>query len=103
MQIPGMSSIGTQPVFPAAQQPVAPARPSGEGGGFADVVRSAIEAVDAQQGHAAGGIQDLLAGKSTDVLPVVAEVAEADMSFKLLMAVRNKVIEAYKQTMNMQV
>jgi len=34
---------------------------------------------------------------------VVTEVAKADMSFKLLMAVRNKVIEAYKQTINMQI
>jgi flagellar hook-basal body complex protein FliE len=30
-------------------------------------------------------------------------VAKADLSFKLLMAVRNKVIEAYKQTINMQI
>jgi flagellar hook-basal body complex protein FliE len=36
-------------------------------------------------------------------VPVVAAVAKADMSFKLLMGVRNKVIEAYRQTMNMQI
>ena len=48
-------------------------------------------------------VQHLLTGKSQDILPVVAAVAKADLSFKLLMGVRNKVIEAYKQTMNMQV
>jgi len=47
-------------------------------------------------------IMDLLAGK-TDVNTVVSAVAKADMSFKLLVGVRNKLIEAYKQTMNMQV
>ena len=48
-------------------------------------------------------IQDLLSGKTQSILPTVAAVAKADMSFKLLIGVRNKVIEAYKQTMNMQV
>jgi flagellar hook-basal body complex protein FliE len=32
---------------------------------------------------------------------VVAAVAKADVSFKVLVGVRNKLIEAYKQTMNM--
>ena len=47
--------------------------------------------------------QELLTGKSEDVLPVVTAVAKADLSFKLLMGIRNKVVEAYKQTMNMQI
>ena len=55
------------------------------------------------QTAAANAAQDLLTGKTDDVLPVVQAMAKADLSFKLLMGVRNKVIEAYKQTMNMQV
>lgn len=46
---------------------------------------------------------ELLSGKNTDINSVVAAVAKADMSFKLLVGVRNKLIEAYKQTMNMQI
>ena len=44
-----------------------------------------------------------IVGETQDVVPAVAAMAEADISFKLLMGVRNKVIEAYKQTMNMQI
>jgi len=47
-------------------------------------------------------IRDLVTGKTQDILPVVQAVAKADLSFKLLVGVRNKVIEAYRQTMNMQ-
>jgi flagellar hook-basal body complex protein FliE len=47
-------------------------------------------------------IKDLLAGKNNDITSVVSAVAKADISFKLLVGVRNKLIEAYKQTMNMQ-
>jgi flagellar hook-basal body complex protein FliE len=62
-----------------------------------------VSQVDQAQQASVSAVQDLLTGKSEDILPVVSAVAKADLSFKLLMGVRNKVIEAYKQTMNMQV
>jgi len=102
MQIPGLSSIGTPPILPSAQ-PGVPGRVAAPASGFGDTVKAAVAGVERQEQQAAVSIQDLLTGKSQDLLPVVAEVAKADMSFKLLMAVRNKVIEAYKQTINMQI
>jgi flagellar hook-basal body complex protein FliE len=60
-----------------------------------------ISDVDQQQKATDVTIQDLLTGKSEDIISVVSEAAKADMSFKLLVGVRNKLIEAYKQTMNM--
>lgn len=47
-------------------------------------------------------IMDLLSGKNQDINTVVANVAKADMSFKLLVGVRNKLVSAYKETMKMQ-
>jgi flagellar hook-basal body complex protein FliE len=44
-----------------------------------------------------------MTGKQQDINTVVAEVAKADMSFKLLVGVRNKLVEAYKETMRMQI
>jgi flagellar hook-basal body complex protein FliE len=70
---------------------------------FGQVLKNYIGQVDKDQQASSEAIRQLLAGKSQDVLPVVAAVAKADLSFKLLMGVRNKVIEAYKQTMNMQI
>ena len=48
-------------------------------------------------------IKDLLAGKTEDINTVVSAMAKADMSFKLLIGVRNKLIDAYKQTMRMPI
>jgi flagellar hook-basal body complex protein FliE len=73
------------------------------GGGFGDVLKTYVDHVDDRQKASAKAVQDLVAGKTDDILPVVNEVAKADLSFKLLMGVRNKVIEAYKETMRMQV
>lgn len=76
---------------------------SGVGGGFGETLKEALTSASEDQQKTAVAIQDLLTGRSEDMLPVVSAVAKSDMSFKLLMGVRNKVIEAYKQTMNMQI
>ena len=68
---------------------------------FANVVKNYISDVDDLQQSSNMSIKDLLSGKNEDITSVVSEVAKADISFKLLVGVRNKLIEAYKQTMNM--
>jgi len=71
---------------------------------FADQIKDlgkVLAKVDDLQQASNASIQDLLAGRNTDITSVVSSVAQADMSFKLLVGVRNKLIEAYKQTMNM--
>ncbi len=76
----------------------------GTGSGFADAVKGVekyISKVDDLQQSSDTSIKDLLSGKNEDITSVVSSVAKADMSFKLLVGVRNKLIEAYKQTMNM--
>ena len=62
-----------------------------------------ISNVDENQQSSDSSIKDLLSGKNSDITSVVSEVAKADLSFKLLVGVRNKLIEAYKQTMNMPI
>ena len=71
---------------------------------FADTVKQVgkyVSNVDDLQQSSNMSIKDLLAGKNEDITSVVSAMAKADISFKLLVGVRNKLIEAYKQTMNM--
>jgi flagellar hook-basal body complex protein FliE len=88
-------------------QQIAPSASAGEKLGgkseFGELLRDCLNRVEGDQAGAGNAIEDLLAGRSQDVLPAVEAVAKADLSFKLLLGVRNKVIEAYKQTMNMQI
>ncbi len=96
---------GVRPPMQATGASRADQAPAGEkhDGQFGKVLKTYVDNVDDKQQASYEAIRDLVAGKSNDVMPVVSAVAKADMSFKLLMGVRNKVIEAYKQTMNMQV
>jgi flagellar hook-basal body complex protein FliE len=91
--------------LPNAASPTPTAeQPAGTKSGFTDAVKAMcqhVSRVDDLQQASDASIQDLLTGKNNDVTAVVAAVAEADMSFKVLVGVRNKLIEAYKQTMNM--
>lgn len=74
------------------------------GGGFGDTVKEIgeqVSKVDNLQQASNVSITDLLSGKNEDITSVVSQMAKADMSFKVLVGVRNKLVEAYKQTMNM--
>jgi flagellar hook-basal body complex protein FliE len=97
---PNLSSIlsNAKPPMPQAQS-AGPAR-----SGFVNAIEAAgnyVSKVNDLQKASDASIQDLLTGRNNDITAVVSAVAKADVSFKVLVGVRNKLIEAYKQTMNM--
>jgi flagellar hook-basal body complex protein FliE len=81
-----------------ADEGAAPEKP----GAFADMVRRAVDdVVDAQKAaerQAAQGVE----GKA-DLSGVVAAVAEAEVTLQAVVAVRDRVIEAYKDIMRMPI
>ncbi|MBS3734246.1 MAG: flagellar hook-basal body complex protein FliE [Phycisphaerae bacterium] len=93
---PGAVQHAAQVASAGKTQPAAP-------GKFNEALQGYLRSVDQDQQASAEAVQNLLSGKTEDVLPAVTAMARADMSFKLLVGVRNKMIEAYKQTLNMQV
>ena len=97
---PNISSL-----LPAGRGVTPPvAGPAAGGADFSQTVKAAgnyIAKVDELQQASDVSVQDLLTGKSNDITAVISAAAKADMGFKVLVGVRNKLIEAYKQTMNM--
>ncbi len=76
------------------------AQPDGQT--FTETIGKSFAKVNEHQAESDLSIADLLSGKQQDINSVVASVAKADMSFKVLVGVRNKLVEAYKETMRMQ-
>jgi flagellar hook-basal body complex protein FliE len=74
---------------------------SGDFSGTVKALEKYMSNVEKSQGQSDMTIQDLLAGRNEDIASVVAAVAKADISFKVLVGVRNKLVDAYKQTMSM--
>jgi flagellar hook-basal body complex protein FliE len=87
-----------QPVGPQTDNPSVPKADFSEA---VKAIGKCVSKVDDIQHASDASVQDLLTGKNNDITTVVSAVAKADMSFKVLVGVRNKLIEAYKQTMNM--
>ena len=97
---PNVSNLySTESLKPQAN----PAQQANNGADFGKAVENSLNNVNDKQNTANQSIVDLLSGKQKDVNSVVADMAKADMSFKLLVGVRNKLVEAYKETMRMQV
>jgi flagellar hook-basal body complex protein FliE len=68
-----------------------------EGADFQEVLKNAINDVNDMQNESDRKITGLLKGESKDIHGTILAVQQADTSFKLMMQVRNKIVEAYKE------
>jgi flagellar hook-basal body complex protein FliE len=66
-------------------------------GGFGDLLLQNLAEVNRLQEDATRATEDLLAGRRDDIESVVAQTQRADTAFRLLLAVRNKLMEAYEE------
>lgn len=74
-----------------------------EGPGFKEALKQYVDQVNELQQQADTAVVDLATGKMENMHQVVAAVTEADLSFRLMMQVRNKLLDAYREIMRMQV
>ncbi len=80
------------------------ARESGPGkGGFEDMLKESLEKVNTLQGEADRSIEGMATGKGGDLHDTMIAIEKADLSFNLMVQVRNKLIAAYEEIMRMQV
>ena len=69
--------------------------------GFGKVIKGAIDNVNGMEKDADMSILNLLQGKE-EVHSTMIALQKADISMRMLLSVRNKVIEAYREIMRMQ-
>ena len=70
---------------------------------FGDVINDAINKVNDLQVDSAQKTEDFISGVSDDIHSVVIAGSKADLALQMTLQVRNKVMEAYKEIMNMQI
>jgi flagellar hook-basal body complex protein FliE len=74
-----------------------------DGANFKDVLKKSIQEVNQLQQEADEAIQELAMGKRDDYAGVITAVQKADVAFRTLMQVRNKLIDAYQEFNRMRV
>jgi flagellar hook-basal body complex protein FliE len=69
---------------------------------FGDVLKSAVSTVNQTNDAATAQVNNLLQGGNTDMNSVMIAVEKADVSFQLMMQVRNKIVSAFQDIEKMQ-
>lgn len=100
-----MPSAKTPEVKPVDQGPRQGPEAPGKAGppSFADTLKESIAEVNDLKLEADKAIEKLATGESTDIQETILAVEKADVSFKLMMEVRNKIVNAYQEVMRTQV
>ena len=86
---------GTLPNSKPAQEP--------QKGDFGTHLKNALGDVNDLQQKADQAIQQLVGEGKGDLQETMIALEKADVSFRLMMQIRNKVLEAYQEIMRMQV
>jgi flagellar hook-basal body complex protein FliE len=68
---------------------------------YGDIIKEAVSRIDGLEKNANKSVMDLLNGEA-EIHETMIALQKADVSMRLMLAVRNKAIEAYKEIMHMQ-
>lgn len=75
----------------------------GDGKSFADTLKDAVGTVNTLQKASDAKMQELATGKTSNIPEVMMAAEKADIALRMMVQVRNKIIEAYQEVMKMQV
>ena len=92
--------VETGAILPDTQANRNEAKPQGS---FGDVLKSSLAEVNRLQKKADAAITELAKGDKVSLHETMIAMEQADVSFKLMMEVRNKIVEAYQEIMRIQV
>ncbi len=94
-------------ISPANRPMPTPRQPGVETGssgpGFKEMLQQQIDQVNQLQQDANVAMEDLAAGRRDDLESVISATQKADMAFRMLLQVRNKVMDAYEEVKQIRI
>lgn len=96
--IPTVPLPPAPPTLPAGVDPAAPPHAS-----FKSLLLSGIEQVNTMQHDADTAVQQLMTGQDVDPAVVLTALQKADMSFRMMTQIRNKLVQAYQEVKEMRI
>jgi flagellar hook-basal body complex protein FliE len=95
VQVPGIVAL------PESGSAAAP-RTAGTGG-FLKIVEGLLSQANGQQVTADQAVRDLALGQTDNLHQVLLEVAKSDISFRLILEIRNRLSDAFQEIMRMSI
>lgn len=71
--------------------------------GFAEHLKATVMTANTLQHNSATAQQELATGRNGNIHETLIAMSKADVSFRMVMQVRNKIISAYQEVMRMQI
>jgi flagellar hook-basal body complex protein FliE len=91
----------TPPQAPALANPLAPANAGGQQ--FKNILLEALNQVNTMQGQANEAVQQLVTGGDVNPAEVLTTLQKADISFRMMLQIRNKLVQAYQEVNNIRI
>ncbi len=88
---PSLNLQGPASAVPAGQAP------------FKNVLLEALDQVNSMQQQADAAVEQLVTGGDVNPAEVLTTLQKADMSFKLMLQIRNKLVQAYQEVNNIRI
>ena len=90
-------------VSPPPAPPTAPTLTSTGEGSFKNLLLEGIDQVNSMQQQADHAVEQLVTGDDIDPASVLTSIQKADMSFRMMMQIRNKLMQAYQEIKDMRI
>lgn len=79
-----------------------PEAPQGAGS-FKDLLLNSIQEVNTMQQAADRAVEQLAIGGDVNPAEVLTAVQKADIAFRMMMQIRNKIVQAYQEVQNIRI
>lgn len=90
------------PVGPTAKPGQSGPTTGPDGKSFNDLLLDSLDQVNRLQQEAADGVEKVVTGETDNLAEVLTAVRKADVAFSMLMEMRNKMVEAYREVQQMR-
>jgi flagellar hook-basal body complex protein FliE len=99
-----MNSISNTSLRPPAPMPQGLGAPkTGDAASFKDMLINSINDVNTMQHEADQAVETLMTGGDADPAEVLTAVQKADLAFRLMMQMRNKMMQVYQEVKDIRI
>lgn len=91
------------PITPPSTSVVGGADQAAGAAPFKNVLLEALDQVNNAQHDADQAVQQLVTGGDVNPAEVLTTLQKADMSFRMMMQIRNKLVQAYQEVSNIRI
>ncbi len=91
--------IPSLPPLPPGSSAAAPA----DSASFKNMLLKSIEQVNGMQNEANAAVENLFTGGESNPAEVLSAVQKADLAFRMMMQVRNKLVQAYQEVKEIRI